>query len=300
MTQNNLGNAYLNRITGERAENLEQAIAFFQQALCVYTFDAFPENWAGTQNNLGLAYGNRIIGERAENLEQAIAFYKQALRVYTFDAFPLNYADTSFNLGRVYQEAKQFNLAYTTFKSVITTVESLREEIVSGEESKRKQAEEWNKLYRSMVEVCLELGNITEAIEYVERSKTRNLVEQILIRDQKTIFPPGVVIQLEKYRDDIATGQYQIQNGKAEDPRILAQHLHELRQQRNELQNRYLPVPVGSSFKFDSFQATLDERTAIIEWYILDDKILTFIVIPKGEVTVWRVGMCIGDFQKLN
>ena len=42
MTQNNLGNAYCDRIRGERAENLEQAIAAYQQALEVYTRQAFP------------------------------------------------------------------------------------------------------------------------------------------------------------------------------------------------------------------------------------------------------------------
>jgi len=59
-----------------------------------------------------------------------------------------------------------------------------------------------------------------------------------------------------------------------------------LRQQRNELQNRYLPV--GYGFKFDSFQPTLNEHTAIIEWYILNDKILAFIVTKTREVTVWE------------
>ncbi|MHC5824695.1 MAG: CHAT domain-containing protein, partial [Nostoc sp.] len=128
--------------------------------------------------------------------------------------------------------------------------------------------------------------NITEAIEYVERSKTRSLVEQILERDSKTIFSPEVFTQLEKYRDEIAIGQYQIQNGKAENPKVLAQHLQQLRNQRNELQNQYLPV--GYGFKFDSFQGSLDEHTAIIEWYILNDKMLAFIVTKQGEVTVWQ------------
>ncbi|NMG23077.1 CHAT domain-containing protein, partial [Brasilonema bromeliae] len=285
-TQNNLANAYSNRIRGEQAENLEVAIACYQDALKVFTFDVFPYEWARTQNNLGLAYHDRIRGERAQNLERALACYQQALKVRTFDAFPQKYAETLFNIGTVYQEAKQFDLAYTIFESAIATVESLREEIVSGQESKRKQAEEWNKLYRRMVEVCLELDKITEAIEYVERSKTRNLVEQILIRDQKTIFPPEVVTQLETYRDEIATGQAQIQNGKAENPKVLAQKLQKLRQQRNELQNRYLPI--GYGFKLDSFQGSLDEHTAIIEWYILNDKILAFIATKQKEVTVWQ------------
>ena len=282
----NLGLAYIYRIAGEKGENLEQAIACCTQALEVMTFDAFPEDWANIQNNLGLAYIHRIGGEETENLERAIAFWQEALKVYTVEAFPQEHAETLFNLGIVYQEANNFTSAYSTFDSAIATLESLREEIVSGEETKRKQAEEWNKLYISMVEVCLELSNITTAIEYVERSKTRNLVEQILERDSKTFFPSDVVTQLETYRDEIAAGQYQIQNSKAENPQDLAKRLQELRRQRNELQNRYLPV--GYGFKFDSFQPTLDKHTAIIEWYILDDKILAFIVTQKGEVTVWQ------------
>ncbi len=52
------------------------------------------------------------------------------------------------------------------------------------------------------------------------------------------------------------------------------------------MQNRHLPV--GHGFNFDSFQSTLDERTAIIEWYILNEKILAFIITQKGEVNVWQ------------
>ncbi len=177
MTQNNLGAAYRDRILGERAENIESAIAAFSAALEVRTKSAFPQQWAMTQNNLGAVYRDRILGERAENIESAIAAYTAALEVYTKSAFPQNYAETLLNLGRLYQEEKQFDLAYNTFVSGIATVEALRGDIISGEEAKRKQAEEWNQLYRFMVKVCLALARDTQAIEYIERSKTRNLVE---------------------------------------------------------------------------------------------------------------------------
>ncbi|NER32453.1 MAG: tetratricopeptide repeat protein, partial [Symploca sp. SIO1C4] len=62
MTQYNLGIAYYDRITGEKADNLERAISCFQQALEVRTQQAFPTDWAMTQYNLGLAYKNRITG----------------------------------------------------------------------------------------------------------------------------------------------------------------------------------------------------------------------------------------------
>ncbi|WP_414516802.1 CHAT domain-containing protein [Nostoc sp. PCC 9305] len=284
-TQNNLAIAYRDRIKGDKVDNIEQAIASYTAALTVYTRDALPVDWAAAQNNLAAAYSVRIKGDKADNIEKAIAAFIAALTVYTREALPEDHAEILFGLGINYQDANKFDLAYNTFKSSIDTVESLREEIISGEESKRKQAENFNKVYSCMVKVCLQLDNITEAIEYVERSKTRSLVEQILERDAKTIFPPDVVTQLETYRDEIAAGQYQIQNGKAENPQDLAERLQELRQQRNNLQDQYLPI--GSSFKFDKFPETLDANTAVIEWYIATDTILTFIIKPHGQQLVY-------------
>ncbi|WP_287267312.1 tetratricopeptide repeat protein [Moorena sp. SIO3A2] len=73
MTQNNLGNAYLERITDQKAQNLEDAIACYQLALSVFTREAFPIDWAMTQNNLGNAYSERITDQKAQNLEEAFA-----------------------------------------------------------------------------------------------------------------------------------------------------------------------------------------------------------------------------------
>jgi CHAT domain-containing protein len=275
-TQNNLGATFLYRIEGDKAQNLENALVSYTATLQVYTRDALPQQWAMTQNNLGLAYSNRIKGDKVQNLEQAIASYTAALQVYTRDAFPQNHAETLLNLGIAYQNTQRFTEAYKTFNHAIATVEFLRGEIVSGDETKRKQAEQWNRIYRRMVEVCLELDNITEAIEYAERSKTRNLVELILDRDLKTIFPSEVVTQLEQLQDEIASGQYQLQNGKAENPTALVQHLRQLRQQRSDLQNRHLPI--GYGFNLDQFRATLDEHTTVVEWYITNTSFETFII----------------------
>ena len=198
-TQNNLGTAYCERIRGDKADNLEIAIAAYEQALEERTRTDFPVQWAGTQNNLGNAYRDRIRGDKADNLENAIAAYQQALEVRTRTDFPVENAQTLFNLGRLYQESQQFDLAYDTFKSALVTVEDIRGEIISGEESKRKQAEEWNKLFVSMVEVCLALGKEREAISYIERSKTRNLVELIA---EKVDFTPIEYSEIQNLLDE--------------------------------------------------------------------------------------------------
>ncbi|MBD2139756.1 tetratricopeptide repeat protein [Anabaena sp. FACHB-1237] len=290
-TQNNLGAAYGDRIRGDKAQNLEDAIAAYTKALEVRTRDDFPVDWATTQNNLGAAYSNRIRGDKAQNLEDAIAAYTKALEVRTRDDFPVENAQTLLNLGMTYQDSDQdsekLNLAYDTFKSAIHTVEDIRGEIISGEESKRKQAEQYNQLYGRMVEVCLGLGKETEAISYIERSKTRNLVEQIFIRDLQSIFPLEVVKQLEELEDKIATGQNLIQTGKAENHQNLAQNLQELRQQRQKLQDEYLPI--GASFEFTSLKNIVDNHTAIIEWYIAINKFFAFVIQPGGtEIRIWQ------------
>jgi len=84
------------------AANKEIAITGHEIALNIFTFDAFPQQWAMTQNNLANAYSNRIRGDKAENLERAIAAYTEALKVRTFDAFPQQWAATQNNLANAY------------------------------------------------------------------------------------------------------------------------------------------------------------------------------------------------------
>ncbi|AMW29428.1 CHAT domain-containing protein [Limnospira platensis] len=105
--QNNLGSAYRQRIRGERAENLEKAIAYYEAALEVRTRSDYPEDWATTQNGLGIAYSDRIRGERAENLEKAIAYYEAALEVRTRSDYSENWAATQNNLGSAYSDRIQ-------------------------------------------------------------------------------------------------------------------------------------------------------------------------------------------------
>jgi tetratricopeptide (TPR) repeat protein len=102
-TQNNLGIAYGDLPTGDRAANLQKAIAGYEAALRVRTEKDFPTAWAATQNNLGIAYGNLPTGDRAINLQREIAAYEAALRVYTEKDSPTDWATTQNNLGIAYR-----------------------------------------------------------------------------------------------------------------------------------------------------------------------------------------------------
>jgi tetratricopeptide (TPR) repeat protein len=123
-----LGIIFTSRTDGNRAENIEKAISYYQSALNIYTIDSFPEKWAMTQNNLGNAYRNRIKGDKADNLETAIAYYLSALTVYTPDAFPENFAVTQKNLGLAYyfrikgSKAENLETAIAYFQNGLTII----------------------------------------------------------------------------------------------------------------------------------------------------------------------------------
>ena len=89
---------------GSRADNLEQAIHHYQQALEVRTREAYPEEWAMTQNNLANTFRDWIRGDRAENLERAIDHYQQALEVRTREAYPEEWAITQNNLASAFSD----------------------------------------------------------------------------------------------------------------------------------------------------------------------------------------------------
>jgi len=281
-TQNSLGVAYRNRIRGDKAENLEKAITAYTEAIKVRTFDDFPQDWADTKSNLAVAYSYRIRGERAENLERAITCYKAALQVRTRKEFPQDYAGTLFNLGLAYQTLPQLPEAYRSFAEAIDTVEFLRGEIRFGsanEEDKRKLAEEYNQSYLCMVKVCLQLKEDCQAIEYVERSKTRNLVESLTNR---TLYPEGEIPS--EVRQQLRQLQQAIEEEKC---RLSAEtspdysHLNDLRQQYNQL---YPEIPLS----FAQIPPLLDEGTAIIEWYLFDDCFRAFLITRDStQPQVW-------------
>jgi CHAT domain-containing protein/glutaminase len=301
-TQNNLATSYYFRIRGERADNIETAIKFYTAALDVLTHEAFPEQWAATQHNLGGTYRVRIRGKKVQNIENAIASCTAALSVFTREAFPQNHAETSFNLGLTYREVPNLQLAYDTFADAINTVELLRDGIYSGDETKQKLAEKYNSIYQNIVEVCLELKNYTEAIEYAERSKSRNLVELLANKDiypKREFYPNSELYQthchqLEQLRRQIPAKQRELQilisSQKSEEEnrdkiKLLRPELNKLQQHRDELlvkinqiDSRFTFTQEVKLIPFSDILSLTDEKTALVEWYITGSQILTFII----------------------
>lgn len=75
--------AHEERGLGDRAQNLEQAMHHYNEALKVYNREDRPGDWAKIQVGLAGVYEERIQGDRAENLESAIHHATSAQEIFT-------------------------------------------------------------------------------------------------------------------------------------------------------------------------------------------------------------------------
>lgn len=121
----NLAISYSERIRGDRAENIEQAIALFKQVLTVRTRVDVPADWSTAMTNLANAYSERILGDREDNLEKAINCYEQAISVKTQASVPVEWAQVMHNLANAYRVQSKGNRAENIKKAIAAYKQAL-------------------------------------------------------------------------------------------------------------------------------------------------------------------------------
>lgn len=121
--QDNLAYEYSGNVGQNRREIIERVIHHYQEALTVYTKEAFPEQWSEAQNNLAGVYIERINGDRKENLELAIFHCEKALMIYTKKTYLEQQAKAQNKLAFIYinqiEREKSKNIERADRKSVV-------------------------------------------------------------------------------------------------------------------------------------------------------------------------------------
>ena len=246
-TQMNLASAYRHRLHGDRVENIEKAIAANKAALQVYTQDAFPSGWAGVQTNLGNAYVHRLEGDRNENLEMAIAAHQAALQIFNPDDFPREWAMAQMNLGKCYLMVESREKAIACYQSALTictptafpfeclnageilgkiafgmkdwklAIEGYSNAIEAVEISRTWATSEFRRqeileeaidIYANIVQACINNKQLDQALEYVERSRSKRLVDLMASNDLYS--SAEIPAEIQQYLQDFERLQQQI------------------------------------------------------------------------------------------
>ncbi|MDX2255756.1 MAG: CHAT domain-containing protein [Pseudanabaenaceae cyanobacterium bins.39] len=185
-TQNNLGNAYsdLAPFSENPKQKIENAIAAYRNALRVYKEAELPQDFAMTQNNLGSAY--RDLAPYSDNpkeeIERAIDSYRNALRVRTVDLRSTDCLRTARNLGDLGFKQGLWEIAIEGYSIAIEAVENIRS--WSRDETRREEVQaNFIEIYSNIVQAYINLKQYDKAMEYVERSRSRRLVELMHSKD---------------------------------------------------------------------------------------------------------------------
>ncbi|WP_293142163.1 CHAT domain-containing protein [Okeania sp. SIO3I5] len=306
-SQNNLGNAYSNRIRDDQEQNLENAIAAFNLALEVRTKKDFPFEWAETQNNLGGAYYQRIRGDRTQNLEKAIAAFNLALEVDAPKTNPINCLGTSRNLGNLHFTQDNWQLAIPAYEKAVTAVELIRS--WSTDDDRRQEIlENAIGVYQNIVQACVNANQIEKALEYVERSRSKRLVDLMASNDLYSL--GEIPVEVKEWLEKHETIQQQIDqlweqqqgDSHAERPELAAatrgraaikarnESIAELEAQKQEVYkkirslDRVLADGIQvTPLEFHNIQALIQQpTTAILSFYTIDDNTYLFVVRQNG------------------
>ena len=98
-----LAAAYLEHLSAQRTQQMEEALHACEEALQVYTKADYLYQYASTQIMRGSIYRERSMGVQRDNLELAIACYREALSVFIEQDFPYEFAEALHGLGQTYQ-----------------------------------------------------------------------------------------------------------------------------------------------------------------------------------------------------
>ena len=102
----NIGQAYLEYIPEDFAENIEKSIGSINAALKIIgPREKSPVMWAKAHRNLAKAYSRRIHGDIVENYEIAELHLSKAAEVYTREYDPIQWAETKIDEGEILLDA---------------------------------------------------------------------------------------------------------------------------------------------------------------------------------------------------
>ena len=233
-----------------------------------------------------------------------------SLEVYTPTAFPINCLQTGRNLGNTANLIEDWETAIKGYNLAIEAVENTRLQALNPQRQQEILSDAMD-VYHGIVQSYLNLNQKDRALEYVERSKTRYLVQLLTDRDiyPKGNIPQTIITELDRLRRAIIGEEQQlaIQEQNRNRGVILTldeqkqpilndyTHLNHLKQELNQLIDRKI-TPIDPTFSLTQkvqtiplteIQSLIDQQTVILEWYISGDSIMAFVVTSQG-LKVWQ------------
>lgn len=286
-------------------DKIPEAFDSYEQALAVFKELDQHYDLAFSYHNLGLLYTWQ------KEYQKAIEYFTESLEL----SEKIGDQETTwlayYNLGNVYEKRSDFIQAIQNYRDSIRVIESIRSKL-KIDDFKTSFIEDKIQVYKALIHLLSERGEEEEAFNYLERAKSRALVD--LLSNQKIQAREGIderLIQEKEQADDRIRSlskkldkEYSKPGGKRKEAPRLIRELQQARQYYEHLLQEIQAENLEYASLIHVNPLTLREiqnlnlipnQTAFLEYLILEDKILIFILtrenfhLEKVEVSQRRL-----------
>ncbi|MDF5707027.1 MAG: tetratricopeptide repeat protein [Nostoc sp. S4] len=144
-----------------------------------------------------------------EQIEEAISCYHSALKIFTPTAFPNECLKVGQTLGNTAFMIGDWAEAIRGYSVAIEAVETSRTWVISDSRRQEILANSLH-IYENIVQACINNKQLNKAVEYVERSRSKRLVDLIASND---LYSDGEIPdEIQQYLQDFEAIQRQIDN----------------------------------------------------------------------------------------
>ncbi len=295
--------------------NWDEAERLFRQSLELTTKLGDRSGMGHSYNDLAFVYIH------FHQIPQAITAFKAGLAVCSPGKLPVEALELGRSLGNIAFGIQDWETAIEGYEAAIEAVETLCSFTDSyAEKQKRREAE--ISVYEKLVQACIHAEKIGKALTSVERSKSRNLIELLVNADRQPTgeIPQEMREELDRLRREVIAKQRILESldnpsnlntasatdfgqRRSESPKFNPTVIETIRQQyiaakqgldalldrlksydpNFTLTQRVEPI------QFSEIQGLIDDKTALIEWYLTRDRIYVFVVTGgHGKISVWE------------
>ncbi|MGQ0794547.1 MAG: tetratricopeptide repeat protein [Deltaproteobacteria bacterium] len=271
----------------------EEALGFYAESAAEFEALGFRDRIARSFNNI--AYAKGAMGEFDEafiNFDKALAIYRdigdrQWIRVALFGK------------GLYYEKRGDAALAEANYKEAVEVFESIRRDVSGGDAAEQLISDVNMRLYEKLVSLLIMQGKLEEALDYVRRSRSKALRDNLLQGKPDTIrggsmrrydslskTEAAITSELSKERGNRAGNRHRIDNlsiALTDTQREIAEVTSKLQKENPRLFSAMLSTKTPSRGGKSRASPT---DFALIQYFVAEEQTFIFTVGEGGEVKV--------------
>lgn len=175
-----------------KLRDYEKALRLYDASLRIFEELGAKDRIARSFNHIGYLKGEMREWDAAiEDFDKAIAIYKD-LRDREWIRISL------FGKGLYSEQKGNLAAAEKNYKEAVDVFESIREDVVGGEEGQQIFSDVNVKIYEKLVSLLIREGKTEEALEYIQRSRSKSLRDNLL-KSGISSFDDSTRGQLQRY-----------------------------------------------------------------------------------------------------